>query len=152
MREILFKGFHECENGSTVITVNGEEKRGKWVEGSYVYYEHCPQHQIFQNVDIGGNGYYEPKYALIDFEVVPETVCQYTGLTDKNGKKIFENDVVKAICRFDEANMYVEYDSSIATFCLFDKDRIGFKHLCDIHNREIIGNIFDNPELLKSEE
>ena len=84
MREILFKGFHECENGNTVITVNGEEKRGEWVEGSLVANEYIMTDKQERDFDIGG--WYQGQMT----EIIPETVCEYTGLPDKNGKRIFE--------------------------------------------------------------
>ena len=98
-------------------------------------------------------------------EVIPETVGQYTGLTDKNGKKIFEGDIIRAITLdtgseqmavvcfgnfIDENNgdeyigFYIEFDGIKTTAAQLAME--------EAKNRiEIIGNIFDNPELLEGE-
>ena len=84
-------------------------------------------------------------------EVIPETVGQYTGLTDENGRKIFEGDIIK--CKVHEMNGYrvrrgiVEYHGvgfimNLDPNSWYDQKNISF-------DCEIIGNIYDNPELLK---
>lgn len=84
--------------------------------------------------------------------VDPKTVGQYTGLKDKNGTKIFEGDVVK---RFLLGKMYIfqiGYDNGLASFIgqagikftTFDYDSAEFASA----EFEVVGNIYDNPELL----
>lgn len=84
--------------------------------------------------------------------VNPETVGQYTGLKDKNGTKIFEGDIVK---RFLLGKMYIfqiGYDNGLTSFIgqagikftTFDCDPAEF----DSAEFEVVGNIYDNPELL----
>ena len=149
MREILFRG-KRVDNG-------------KWVEGSLI--------------DWGGDG---SQIYIIPFSknatslslaqwvnsfgiaVIPETVGQFTGLTDKNGKKIFEGDIIRAITLdtgseqiavvcfgnfIDENNddeyigFYIEFDGIKATATQLAMEKC--------KNRiEIIGNIHNNPELL----
>ena len=81
--------------------------------------------------------------------VIPETVGQYTGLTDENGVKIFEGDIVHG----NLGNFVVRWSDNISGFVAGEKERT---HPC--MNRgtmkcyEIIGNIYDNPELTKEAE
>ena len=131
MREILFKGFHECENGNTVITINGEIKHGVWVEGL-----------IARIGEMGTSNIIEKQFDILT-PVKTETICQYTGLTDKNGKRIFENDIV--LCnRYDDEN----YQVVISDIWNLPREMFG----SNLNWREVIGNIFENPVLLESED
>lgn len=89
-----------------------------------------------------------------------DTVGQYTGMTDKNGKRIFEGDILK-IKSYDYDYEYItQVYYSCHTLCVdiygqdYDSTAIGFaddiwdEDCCEI---EVIGNIYDNPELLKGE-
>lgn len=138
MREILFRG-KRADNG-------------EWVEG-YLYITQNGQYEISNYC----KQYAWERYTYI---VIPETVGQYTGLLDKNGKKIFEGDILKIkSCDYDYeyttqvyyschtlcVNIYgQDYDSTAISFA----DDIWDEECCEV---EVIGNIYDNPELLGEE-
>ena len=129
MREILFRGKR---------TDNGE-----WVYGD-----------LIQNVDCLKIREQEKSIKKIakSYEVDLETVGQFTGLLDKNGKKIFEGDIVLGLFLFDMSiNAVVKFRDG-AFGLEWRRGEIiefnAFTSLCNI-TYEIIGNIYDNPELLE---
>lgn len=128
IREVIFRG-KRTDNG-------------KWVKG-YLYITHIGSHEI---------GSYDAEINIerLTFDVIPETVGQYTGLTDKNGKRIFEGDIVSLVkhdsliykvvyvpCRYELVN-----SKGVNCFVL---------DIYKSENIEVIGNIHDNPELLGGE-
>lgn len=94
------------------------------------------------------------------FQIDPETLCQYTGLNDKNGKRIWENDILhngnKMIVKWNEPcgrwDLYIVNVSHIPMGAwrplVIDWRTSDWKEYSDCHECEVIGNIFDNPELL----
>ena len=127
MREILFRG-KRVDNG-------------KWVEG---YYAPIGKYHYI----LTGRLELVPYLGFEHFLVNPETVGQFTGLTDRNGVKIFEGDIV----RYGQRGK-VEYNSGSAQFTLnfTNSTYEGFDKIpfCDC---EVLGNIYDNPELLEVSE
>ena len=120
MREILFRGKRETDN--------------KWLYG-FPY--------VTRKNAVKINWYCSEFGSMKTDEVDPETVGQYTGLTDKNGKRIFEGDII----RFEDDIGYVIYNGDDARF-LVDSPNMYIS--MDYSNEfEVIGNIHDNPELLQ---
>lgn len=134
MREILFRG-KRLDNGD-------------WVEGMLTA-QGKKIAQIGTFSDYGTHICCNSSYA-----VIPETVEPYTGLTDKNGTKIFEGDI---LCECPPMNKtayigYVAYDDELAVwrFMIKNDTRYNGVLLGSYSNSyKIIGNIHDNPELLK---
>lgn len=127
MREILFRGIRK-DTHEWVCGFYGEYFNGK---------KNIPCISIVDTHAIAGSFCYE---------VIPETVGQFTGLTDKNGKKVFEGD----ICCFyggDYFSGFWEQNVIVAITDMTDDEQIHY--LNNAEYCEVIGNIFDNPELLK---
>lgn len=128
MREILFRGKH------IHVLPQNKHLNGTWVYG------YLSGENYINTIDEDEYGGEFTSEVLVD----PETVCQYTGLTDKNGRKIFEGDIV----RVDE-KIYIafwnEYNFEIGIRNNEESMGIAYVHPSDI---EVIGNIFDNPELV----
>lgn len=144
---------------------------GEWVQGALFDGEsHCI---IGQEVKF--SPYTEHECKIVGYEVNRNTICQCTGLKDKNGKLIWENDIVKKEFYIDYDSVYQEeYVTSVIskkyvgtvkfehfawvveTFndklkCILPICELS-EHSEDIKHFEVIGNVFDNPELLESEE
>lgn len=130
MREILFRGKRTDGTG--------------WIEG---FYFQKPK----PNSDDGRPVYHGiTDLPPFDAEVIPETVGQYTGLKDKNGKRIFEGDIVK-YSDFPEP-AYMAWDQEDARYYMVFSDcMIDFNGTATFSRVEVIGNIHDNPELLEVE-
>lgn len=154
MREILFRGFYPDENGESTAFVNGEWIKGHWVYGFYVHYD-----DILDN-NRDDCDYIVERHNGKDFifkKVIPETVCQYTGLTDKNVTKIFDGDIVDlSNCtnlpfiydRIGKISVveWKKYYAGFYPFCNYDSD-CGTS-VCS-EQVEVIGNIYENPDLVK---
>jgi uncharacterized phage protein (TIGR01671 family) len=141
---------------------------GEWVYGYYVSADE--KHYIFT----GQTGLSQASAAhaimyrdFVRYEVIPETVGQFTGLHDKNGKEIYEGDIcslitengvkINVVCRFGSAHrllasgclcdivgFYFQRDDDLKSFPIV----CNYKGVHDTKIMEVIGNIHDNPDLL----
>lgn len=136
MREILFRG--QTRRYAEKVKLNGEKIKSNWVYGG-----------IFpQNGDGDFAIIYQQEPTIEKYPVYADTVGQYTGLTDKNGKKIFEGDIVKY---GDTVHKVVfEQRNGTAYFGLVYStlETLSFGYYQDLKQIEVIGNIYDNPKLL----
>ena len=123
------------------IIYRGKTKDGEWEYGGVVIYEKDAfiiTKEDFSWSIMGDRGDYDGCIT----PVLPETVGQYTGLTDRNGKKIFEGDIVKN--EFGEIDKVAFLFGRFVPFNRYPEYRCFFCERC-----EVIGNIHDNPELLE---
>mgnify|MGYP003218238849 CR=1 FL=1 len=123
---------------------------GEWVAG----FLHCKDDKWYISNKAG---------SPFAYEVRPDTICQCTGLRDKNGKLIWENDIVKDL--FSDACAQIKYGSYQSCFDSTKTEHVGFYvdwsgkctkryrkdlgYWINMVNAEVIGNIFDDPELIK---
>lgn len=144
-----------------VCRAKNKENDGEWVTGYYTRFNGI-EHRIYTGYAETDCGDYYPDYA----SVIPETVGRYTELTDRNGEYIFEGDIVKF------AKHIYQIIFECGSFALFDKSgemisKVGghndhcyslmnlYIECCwednSAYDIEVIGNIHDNPELIKGD-
>lgn len=132
MREILFKA-KRIDNG-------------EWTEGNFVKTVTASYIVVpYKHETILGEGK--------TIEVDPSTICQYTGINDKNGHKIWENDIL--VSHLDEDypddTTYIQVIWIESGFCTKEQGSDDREPLDDFttQNFAVCGNIFDNPDLMK---
>ena len=139
-REILFKA-KRLDNS-------------EWVEGYYLNIAKINHFICTGKIKLDGalKGIIAPEMYAID----PDTLCQYTGLTDKNGEKIWENDICDRKEKYPEIVTYNKGDWQLDYSYVFGKEmhtdacNLGF-YACERNCVEVIGNVFDNADLLEVE-
>lgn len=172
-REILFRGkridngewvegyYAELPVGSLAATIFSNDDEIVCEDtASYIIKVFAKQHSNYSN---------STPLQVIEcekYEVIPETVGRYTGLTDKNGTKIFEGDIVQSCASENEKDWKIWIvDFNDGCFCFKSnsyvlKNRRKFRYetnlLCEdeisFYGLVVIGNIHDNPELLEQED
>ena len=126
MREILFRG---------------KDVNNKWHFGNFIKDKYYFSEEICYSIYSVGCG---------EHQVIPETAGQYTGLTDKNGTKIFEGDIVKVSYTDGFEIGAICWSNLNFRFCFNTPE--GFSYGFNVSDElEVIGNIHDNPELLEGE-
>lgn len=161
LERYLFRGFHSTDNGTQTITLDGKKIKGEWVYGSLIELGKkkyiCFADECHDIMNAGA----------LSFEVIPKTIGQFTGLLDKNKNKIFEDDILQ-IWHENPYNHKLHKDClGVVVFKngLFGYQEINdkYKFVYQIESSdidfnpnesdyklfEVIGNIHDNPELLK---
>lgn len=145
MREILFRG-KRLDNG-------------EWVEGNLLQVKHDDHEDCFIIPTVSNGSWVKNNYMLKFispcYEVDPETVFQYTGLTDKNEKKIFEGDILHRNYHKEQDKIVVWEDGSFHFKNIhgsYRQDPMTIDSLCftqnSVRHLSVIGNIFDNHDLL----
>ena len=142
MREILFRA-KRIDNG-------------EWVSGYYVYDYAHNAHFIFKNQLVCPNCINDRRidYSVCDYEIDPDTLCQYTGKSDEDGEKIFEGDIVGFIDLYSTESGYSESSClgeviwSKEECCFHVTNRLSAESWEVLDECKVVGNVFDNKELL----
>ena len=127
---------------------------GKWIEGYYAYAKWYLDDSA-RHIIIPTDFTLFPHCEISEYEVImPETLCRYTGRTDKNGIKIWENDILQLEDRLVKVYWLDENAQFDCEFVKHNKNIVitNFKGVepRDYEHYEVVGNIFDNPELLSA--
>ena len=138
-REFLFRG--QTQKKGEKVRLDGTPAESNWVYGCGVFATNDDRAIIYQS---------KPEFKK--YAVYGDTICQYTGMNDINGRKIFEGDIVHCQARIDRANMFVMFEEGKFVMVLceeFKTHKRGLGHYeIECFDKEVIGNIYDNTELI----
>ena len=130
------------------IKFRGKANDGRWIYGGLVYSDNIEPAIYFEV----GNKVCRMEWAYVD----PATVGQFTGLFDEDGREIYEGDIIKIVEKFDDENVYTSNGVVCFEEGIYELQNgkhfayLGWlMHNDDITKLEVIGNIHDNPELMK---
>ncbi len=144
-REILFRGKRD--------------DNGEWIEGNLLSDDISDIAAIVTYINLAGDIHDLSECSI--YRVIPSAIGRYTGLTDKNGRKIFEGDIIETQEDYDDIfgypatnvfNSLVIWDKKNFCYALKTGDYIQSFNDWDWDNSHVIGNIHDNPELLGGNE
>lgn len=135
MREIIFRGKY-ASNGK--YTGGEYPNNGDWIYGDLVHFE---EDAPSINAD-SGHGWYG------NYRVYPDTVGEYTGLTDKNGVRIFEGDIVNYNGTVHEVVFESRFYNARFGIVMGEDETWSFGMSVPPNMMEVIGNVHDNPELM----
>ena len=156
MRDILFRGKSTETNQWCYVGFHIWKKRQICVLGD----DKLKDDEISYVITVNSFADWNMPRTMQAVEVIADTVGQYTGLADVNGQKIFEGDIVKSqnyrfVVRFGKcgSNKFVNYNNGYIGFYLEPDGKTnahGLRNdICYFGNLSVIGNIYDNPELLE---
>lgn len=135
-REIKFRGKR----------IKAEDKLERWIEGSYIEYTNIHNDKVIRIVSKSG----------YQNEVYIDTIGQFTGLHDKNGKEIYEGDIVQMHIENGNILLVVTWNLEVGAWllklkgCNIEGVRTLGEWLRDSSSViQVVGNIYDNPELLE---
>ena len=146
MREILFRGKSTKTNQWIYGGFHIWEKRQVCVFGN----DRLKDDEISCVITVNSFADWNMPRTMHAVEVIADTVGQYTGLTDRNGNKIFEGDIVNIITENEEIGIIVYEDGGFIVRA--DKFSIDFINNINGTDVEVIGNKYDNPKLMEIQE
>ena len=128
---------------------------GEWVIGNRIddgvtgqVFIHTVGNSVNESDKVGEEGCLQ----FVAFEVAPATICQCTGLKDKNGKLVWENDIVEyRDCTTERYVVAYENDKACFEYQQYGCSIMNFDEMSSVEV-EVVGNVFDNPELLEVQE
>lgn len=132
----------------------GDQTNNIWVYGSAVvpiYINTYPTDRMEMVIDVNYDelDYWQPSYSTCD--IIPNTVGQYIGIPDKNGKEIYEDDIVMSDDGKVGKVQWFEEHLAFMIWCVTD-NKVYFAYDNDFSKIEVIGNVYENADLLKEVE